>query len=439
MSECNCGNSSIGRWTGRVGGQIGDKIDAFGQRQLKRFKAWSGLGDYNLYSNSLINAGSGGSSTPQYYTDGRSLIIRYKEYLGDVAVHPTDVGAFNSTSYNINPANELTFPWVGKIASQYDQWKPRGVIFEFLSTATDSSTVPNLGSVIMATEYDVLDSVYSDKRSMLNSAYSNEAKMSDNIAHGLECDPNELQRKVFYTRSVSKNLGTSEDLRDYDMCRTTIATQGGSIPAGTIIGSLYVHYEFELFKEQMYLGIPAKDRIYSYMQKESTSNVGTWVWRNWFEGDGTGIIGDDYKPPIVGGVDLGIVFDQDVIKIPKKWAGYTFRCTVWNSGINAVITANTLWTASTTNCSFQPSSAPVDPTKHLLFPTNAQFLAPSNILTARENLMIFGVKLDNVIGDEFATITNTGGTDFAPFPQNVNNTTRTFQMYWEHVPNEAGF
>ncbi|AYP28721.1 MAG: coat protein [Cressdnaviricota sp.] len=247
MSDCQCeGQSNVGRYFSKVGGQMGDRLDSWGRGQVdtlqKRFKNWTGFGDYTINSNSLIN----GSGTIE--TRGRTTIISYREYLGDITTGSV-VGAFNPRHYTVNPGNAAVFPWLAPIALQYDQYKPRGIIFEFKSTATDYSTSAGVGSILMATEYDVNDTTFSSKVQMLNSAYSSETKLSDNALHGIECEPKETSRNSFFVRQDGKDV--TGDLRDYDLCRFTCATQGGSLPALSVVGSLYVHYEFELFKEQL--------------------------------------------------------------------------------------------------------------------------------------------------------------------------------------------
>lgn len=318
--SCDCGNSSIGRWTGKVGGQLGDRLDSLGRGAvasgLKRFKNWTGLGDYRINSNSLIEMG--GESAFKITTRGRSTVISFREYIGEVSTGP-DIGEFHATQYAVNPADPFTFPWLSPIASQFDQYIPKGIIFEFKSTATDLTTATSLGSVLMASEYDVTDPPYANKQQMLNSAYSQEAKMSEDAMHGIECLPSETQRKLFYTRSAGTPLGLGTDLRDYDLCTFTVATQGGGLTANTSVGSLYVHYEFELLKEQLYGGLQMKAvpaAIYSNQ---------TLTWAN--------AVNAEMK--LIAGTEFGLLFPSaGWMSFPAKWAGATFKIeTVYSQNI----------------------------------------------------------------------------------------------------------
>jgi len=308
---CDCGTSSTGKYFGKIGGQLGDRFDVWGNNAIsgmqKRIKSWTGLGDYNINYNSLI----GGDEPTQFQTSGRGLIIKHKEYLGDVVTGPTTVGQFSVSKYTINPGNLLTFPWLNPIALQHDQYRARGIIFEFVSTASETSTTASLGSVLFTTQYDVTDSDPISKAEMMNRAYSNEVKMSSNGAHGLECDPAELQRTLLYCRVYGS---TVTDPRDFDMANFYIATQGGTLPVSTIVGSLYVHYEFEFFKQNPFGGLPCKSQMLStYFVTRSVV--------------ATTINFTNYVPILNDGRDLGITHAGSTITIPRIWAGATFLIT----------------------------------------------------------------------------------------------------------------
>lgn len=220
----------------------------------KLYSWLTGGGDYQLNSNSLLAAGGTSSEVIQISPAGeRAIRVRYKEYLGDVFTHPTIAGAFYNTSYPINPGLQQTFPWLAQLAQQYEQWEPHGIVFEFKSTSSEYVSTQALGSVIMCTEYDVSDSAFTDKRDMLNSAYSNEAKPSSQILHGVECEPMERMLRTYFTRfgAVSSNI------KDYDLGNFQIATQGGATTALNL-GSLYVHYDISFRKEQVFGGIRNK-------------------------------------------------------------------------------------------------------------------------------------------------------------------------------------
>lgn len=403
---CNCSNArtSFGKSLSGFGGYLGDSVYDFG---AKKIKTWTGYGDYTIRSNSLIN--QSGSGDPILETRGRTIRIAYREYLGEVTTGSV-VGAFNAVSYAINPGNVLTFPWLAPIAQQYDQYKPLGIIFEFKSTASDNTSNTALGSVIMATEYDVHDTVFQTKQEMLNAAYSAESRASDNLLHGIECDPKELQRNVFYVRRSDANV---TEVRDYDMGRFTIATQGGGLAANQSIGSLYVHYEFELLKEQSFCGIPSKDRIWAIYANSTPINPGFRGFQEFFGGTTSSILSH-----LQAGLDLGIyITSNNNIMFPRKWAGACFRikasfystsnydCIAITPGINTFMTVLQ-----------QPSTMFTGETQSTTTWTNLIGWDSAALTTATSAEVV--VLLDNVINAEYASF-GTAQNGFCPI--NVAN------------------
>lgn len=231
----------------------------FSDMSERRYKRFFGMGDYTLRSNSLITGGGSGTQALIQPQGSRAVRIIYREYIGDVFTHATVAGAFNLVSYPLNPGLLQTFPWLAPIALQYEQYTPLGMVFEFKSTSSEYVATQALGSVIMSTEYDVMDPAPANKQEMLNTCYSNEAKPSSGIIHGVECDPRDTPNKIYFVRHGSVTSG--DNLRDYDIGFFNIATQGGAT-ANLNLGSLYIHYDIVFRKEQIYGGIPGKGLLY---------------------------------------------------------------------------------------------------------------------------------------------------------------------------------
>lgn len=312
---CPCEDEAstfLGRSFQKYGGGIGDRIQSGAQSLFRRY---TGFGDYQLTGNTLIPELATGKLL-SIRSDGRMTIIRYREYLGEVVTGPV-VGGFNINSYVINPANMLTFPWLSTIACQFDCYKPLGIVFEFKSTATDLSTVASLGSVMMATEYDNTDDPFSSKSEMMNCAYSNETRMNENAAHGIECDPAELARDVYFTRQLGVDTAAPAN-KDFDVGTFFVATNGGGLPINSSVGSLYVEYEFAFFKEQIQGGVIAKLNPYQVITQPMLAGGG-------YNGSYTTIAGrSDLISPIIGG---GGGTSSYGFSFPKKWSNATFKIT----------------------------------------------------------------------------------------------------------------
>lgn len=283
-----------------LGGSIGDAIESnlpyIGEKIVEGYqgmKRFFGMGDYELKSNSLISGGMSSGAMQVIPVGQRAIRIVYREYIGDVYTHPTTAGAFNVQSYVLNPGLVSVFPWMAPIAQQYDEWSPNGIVFEFKSTSSEYVATQALGSVIMATEYDVLDAAPANKQTMLNLAYSNEAKPSCGILHGIECDPRDTPNRIFFTRSGA--IPSGADQRDYDLATFYVATQGGST-ANLNLGSLYVHYDITLRKEQIFNGIPMKGQLWAtVMPTANTLSAGFPLGTAWPTTFGTMKLGTDFQ------------------------------------------------------------------------------------------------------------------------------------------------
>jgi hypothetical protein len=178
--------------------------------------------------------------------------ITEREYIGDVLASGAVVNgatAFDLRSFRINPGLNSTFPWLSAIASQFEQWEPLGIVFEFISTSAEySGTGQALGTVVMATDYDNTDAIFTNKIQMENEDYSNSTRCATSCMHGVECDPKERSERIMYIRSSSNPTGTV--IADYDLGNFQIATQGLSA-TGVNVGELWVSYDVVFYKKNM--------------------------------------------------------------------------------------------------------------------------------------------------------------------------------------------
>lgn len=328
----------------RVGGGLGRL--AHKSKKLRRIVGTArkainllGGGDYELAVNSLFAGGGVTEDNLQIVPAGpREVRIVYKEYLGDV-YSSTTANGFKIDAYPINPGLVGTFPWLANIAQQFDQWQPNGIVFEFKSSSSEYSTSSALGSVLMATEYDSLDSPYTTKMEMMNSAYANEAKISSpRILHGVECAREETPTSILYTRGGA--IPASGDLNTYDLGVFYIGSIG--VPnASTNLGSLYVHYDITFRKEQLFNGPLMRGALWSGLQFSGCTDaarLNTLVSRPTTTG---------LKDPTLPAYQ----FNNGTIAIPPGFGGCTFMfvfnitgtaSATWNGGAIPTLTNMTL-------------------------------------------------------------------------------------------------
>lgn len=212
-----------------------------------------GRGDYRVHMNSLMEsygAPAAGPPPPMTFRDGkRGVRVVEREYLGDVTSGTLSGGAtlFKNDVYAINPADPTTFPWLSRIARQFDQWEPHGIVFEYRSTSSEyNGTTQALGTIILSTDYDPLDAAYASKAEAENSDYAMSVKSSDCAVHGIECDLRERPTQVLYTRGPEATV----DRRFTDLGTFQLCSQGMSV-AGVTLGELWVAYDITLYKKQL--------------------------------------------------------------------------------------------------------------------------------------------------------------------------------------------
>nr|UJQ92725.1 MAG: putative capsid protein [Narnaviridae sp.] len=243
-ASVNQAASMAGRALGTAFGQ-GD-LGAFAGDRLARL---FGHGDYrvSVKGNSLM-AGLAGPTIPKFSGDGRRGVrLTEREFLGNIACGTVVSGSsvFTNQTFDLNPTNTSTFPWLSKIATLFDQWDPHGIVFEFITTSsTFNGTSQALGAVIMATDYDAEASNYSSKQEMENADYACSSVPSANLVHGIECDPKERPLPVMYT-TVRNGLRNFSSLGDFQ-----IATQGCSV-SNVVLGELWISYDITFYKKQL--------------------------------------------------------------------------------------------------------------------------------------------------------------------------------------------
>lgn len=221
---------------------------AAGYKAGASFSKFLGFGDYTVSSNSIMTKASQG--IPVMHSSNMSTVIRHREFIGDVISSGTP-NTFDQVRYPLNPGLPGCFPWLSKVAQQYQEYSFKGMVFEFVSTSANALNSVNtaLGTVMMATQYRTTAPLFTNKIALLNEYYSTDAKPAENFVHAIECDPKENPFQIQYVRN-SSTAELGEDLKMYDLGIFTIATTG--IQGSAVnLGELWVSYEVELKKPQL--------------------------------------------------------------------------------------------------------------------------------------------------------------------------------------------
>lgn len=250
---------------------------------------YTGQGEYH---NDLINNGDANSVVPQFALESDDgIVISRREYVSEIYGPPPISGVpgtatvpFSVQSFPLNPGLEGTFPWLSQLAQNYDEYELIQLIFTYKSTTTESTSSTNgqVGTIIMATNYNAAAPNFSDKVTMMQYAFANSERITRSCQHGVECDPSKLSGPAGeYVRNNPVVAG--QDLKTYDHGRFQIAVANCAPAFSNIsIGELWVSYTIKLRKPKFYtalgLGI-SKDIFVSSGGESLTQVMGTNILR----------------------------------------------------------------------------------------------------------------------------------------------------------------
>jgi len=219
---------------GALGGHLGSAVSKI-----------TGFGDYN-------GPGSGtgrgpqfhGGARPQFTGGGMSVRVRFTEFITTVAGSTT----FNPARTNINPGNEAIFPWLSKIARNYEQYRLHGLVFHYEpNSGSIAGASPALGNIMMATQYDVQDPAFTSVSELMNYVFATTSMPCTFCNHAVECAPRQTQIPTLKVRTGPLPPGATAQL--YDAGLFTVATSGQQ--SVYVLGQLYVAYDVEFLKPKL--------------------------------------------------------------------------------------------------------------------------------------------------------------------------------------------
>lgn len=165
------------------------------------------------------------------YRNNGDCAIRHREFVSDIN---GSVG-FAVTAIALNPGLNGSFPWLSRIAANFESYRFRKLCISF---STESATTAT-GTVILAVDYDPADSAPTSKTQVLS--YRGTVRSSPWSPSCHDSLPEDLnKRKSYYTRAGTVNA----DLALYDVGNLYVCTQG--MAGATLVGEIWIDYEVEL-------------------------------------------------------------------------------------------------------------------------------------------------------------------------------------------------
>jgi len=223
-----------------------------------------GSGSYAM-QNSCWNAQQ---QVPIMHSSSESINFKHREYIGDITMNGA---SFNTVVFNINPGLATTFPFLASVASNFQEYRFKGLVFEYKTTsatAITSGTNTALGSVMLAVQYRSDATPFVNKTQLLNEMWSVDAVPSSNAILPVECSPQETVLSHQYVRSGG--IGTG-DIKMFDLGLLTVATYGGQSGQNNVVGELWASYDVDLLKPQ--IGDLANDSEQPFFAGDSTTSA----------------------------------------------------------------------------------------------------------------------------------------------------------------------
>jgi len=204
-----------------------------------------GRGAYE--TNQLINPVEDRRPITSVHGETGDVIIEHKEYIQDIT--PTSSGFTTVYSANMNPGLSGTFPWLAQIAQYFEEYEAIQLVYSFKSLVTEGNTSA-AGSVTMVSQYNPQNPIITVKQNADNYEGACTGKVTDDIYHGVECDPcKHAGTAAEYIRTGPPPAGT--DIKTYDLAVFQLSTNGAA--ANLTIGELWVHYKFRFSKAKIVL------------------------------------------------------------------------------------------------------------------------------------------------------------------------------------------
>lgn len=262
---------STGRFTRALGNIALQKLASYGgggayyPRRYRGRGVYQGMGAYNanevMNSNNLVigtarNTSIGVGGTPPAFVsrvdETGAVTVSHREFVTDL-YGPSS--SFQLLSLPLNPGLNTVFKYLSQVAANYEEYEFVQLIFTYRSTTADigSSTTGQVGSVIMATQYNATTADWPDKQAMLEYAHAMDCKVTEHMRHGVECDPKKRAGSRSKLVRASPPLA-SDDLHEYDWGKTQIAISNcPTAMANYVIGELWVDYTVRLRKPRLFV------------------------------------------------------------------------------------------------------------------------------------------------------------------------------------------
>jgi hypothetical protein len=162
-------------------------------------------------------------------------IISHREYIGEIKAAAGTPSAFVAAGYPINPGQPGSFPWLSRIAANYESYQFLSLKYYYETEAPSSLG----GSLVMTVDYDATDLPPVSKQQALT--YRGAVRS----APWVSCEHQSKQEDLTKFKSHFVRIGSqpaNTDLKTYDTGNLFVISQGVGT-AGATLGELHVEYK----------------------------------------------------------------------------------------------------------------------------------------------------------------------------------------------------
>jgi hypothetical protein len=181
-----------------------------------------------------------GTSNRSGYGNKQSVPLRESEYIGEIA--PTAFPAFSVQTFPVNPGQAGCFPWLSRIAQNFEKYEFESLVFIYKREVSEFATNGQTGKVIMSFLSDATAPAPTTKQLMEDTDPHVDDMPCKNMRLTI---PREILQKFNdskYVRPGAQPANT--DLKTYDLGNLFVACQGTA--ANTVVGELHVEYALRL-------------------------------------------------------------------------------------------------------------------------------------------------------------------------------------------------
>jgi hypothetical protein len=289
----------------------------------------------------------GSNQVPTFSNRGGGFEVEHREFLFDV-LGPATTNWTILQQMNLNPGLQTVFPFASQLAQNFEEVEWLGLVVVYEPSSGSVTTTQGLGTIQIATQYDLQDPNFATQQEMLDYEYATTCVPFQPMIHPVECDPRQNQLARFYVRSgLLTNTTSTYDARynSYDLGRVTVACSGVPSTTTAVLGKIFLSYKFRLFKPKLYASLGYGILHDSFTGGYSLTGAGIFSTFGAVVANTTNTLG-------------GSLTTAGVYSFPPYLSAGTYRVLIWFIPTSALVdTLNVRYAATTNLTSFGDNSA----------------------------------------------------------------------------------